>query len=98
MLDVWADFDVVEVLLVNGWCDTDAPAVPSHFVGRVFLMNILCQFVDIRGFGISTHEGDARDAAVVLADELVQHVGGQRLADVAPKIWAVASWATAGTT
>ena len=89
VLDVGADLDVVEVILVDGRGDDGAATVPSYAQLGIFLVDVLCQLVDTFRITVATHEGDAGEVLAVFLNEVVDGVRVQRQAYVLPKVMAV---------
>ena len=89
VLDVGADLDVVEVILVDGRGDDGAATVPSYAQLGIFLVDVLCQLVDTFRITVATHEGDAGEAGATLANKIIDGFGVQRQANVFPKVMAV---------
>lgn len=73
--DVGADFDVVELLAVEGVGDILAAAVPCRFVMRIASVDICCQRSHLVGCGIAPHKTDACDALTVLRHHAVKSCG-----------------------
>ena len=97
VLEVRADLDVVEVVLVDLLGDAHPAAVPSHLEVGVLLVYVLCEAVDAPWLCVASHECDAGDVLAVLGHELVYGVGGEGHAHILPQILRVAAWASAGT-
>ena len=89
--DVGANFDVVELLAVEGMRDVLATAVPRHFVTWVVLMDIFGQRSHFVGSGVAPHETDACDALSVLRHHAVEGCGVEWQACVRPQVGAVAA-------
>ena len=94
--DVGADFDVVELLSVEGVGDVLAAAVPRHFVMRVVLTDICGQRAHLVGGGITPHKADACDSLSVLRHHAVKGCGVERQAGVCPQVGTVAAGTPTG--
>ncbi len=86
MADVWANLDVIEVLLVDDVGHAQTTTVPSDMELRMVLVDVLCQLVNGLGVGITAHKGDTSDVSTVLTDKIVNGICGQGHADVFPEI------------
>ena len=89
--DVGTDFDVVELLTVEGMGDVLAAAVPRHFVVRVMLVDIYCQHSHFMRGGIAPHETDACDSLSMLRHHAVEGCGVEWQACVRPQVGTMAA-------
>ena len=97
MGDVGADFDVVELLFVDGVGYVLAATIPGHFVARVALVDVGRHVGHLARCGVATHEADAGDAFAAEGQHAVQRQGVERAARVGPEEGAVAPRTTART-
>ena len=95
--DVRSQLDIVEQCFINIKRYARAPAVPAHLHLRMLPVQKLGHGLNVFRLGVASHEADAGDVFLVFVDEAVEAAGGERLADVLPKILAVAAGTMAGT-
>ena len=81
---VGADFDVVELLAVEGVRDVLTATVPRHFVMRIALTDICRQLSHLMRGGIAPHETDACDSLTVFRHHAVDGFGIEWQACVRP--------------
>ena len=90
MFDVGSHLDVVEVVLVDGVVDAQPAAVPPHSHARMFLADMRGEVVDRLRLSVTAHQADTRHESVVVSNQLIEGIRGQRVAEVLGKITAVA--------
>lgn len=97
MSDVRTYLYVVEVLLVNSRREYGTSTIPTRLQVLVVFVYISCKAVDGCGVVVASHEADAGyGVAAVGAYQHVECFGSQFLADIAPKIAAMAARTMAG--
>ena len=97
MFDVGSHLDVVEVVLVDGVVDAQTAAVPPHSHPRMLLADVCGEVVDRLRLSITAHQTDTRHEPVVVSNQLIEGIRGQRVAEVLGKITAVATRTVART-
>lgn len=97
MLDVGSNLDVVEVVLVDGVIDAQTAAVPPYSHPRMLLPNVGGEVVDRLRLSVTSHQTDTRHESVVVSNQLIEGIGGERVAEVLGEIAAVASRTVART-
>lgn len=91
MFDVGSHLDVVEVVLIDGAVDAQPAAVPPYSHPRMLLPDMSCEVVDGLRLSVTAHQTDTRHQSVVVSNQPVDDIRGQRVAEVLGKITAVAS-------
>lgn len=97
MLDVGSNLDVVEVVLVDSVIDAQPAAVPPYSHARMLLADVGGEVVDRLRLSVTAHQTDTRHESVVVSNQLVEGIGGERVAEVLGEIAAVASRTVART-
>lgn len=97
MLDVGSNLDVVEVVLVDGVIDAQTAAVPPYSHPRMLLADMGGEVVDRLRLSVTSHQTDTRHESVVVSNQLIEGIGGERVAEVLGEIAAVASRTVART-
>ena len=97
MFDVGPHLDIVEVVLVDGVIDAQTAAVPSHSHARMLLADMSGEVVDRLRLCVTAHQTDTGHESVVVSNQLIKGICGQRVAEVLGKITAVAARTVART-
>lgn len=91
VLDVGPHLYIIEIIFAHRGGYSHTAGIPAYFRFRIVLAQIACELVDLFRFGIPTHKTYAGDVIAIVAYKTVEHLWSERLAGVAPKIWAVAA-------